>query len=136
MTMSEALIRRYYAAFNSGDIEAMLACLAADVVHEVNQGGTRHGIEAFRAFLRHMARCYEEEVLDLVVMTAASGERAAAEFMVKGRYIATDEGLPEARGQTYELRAGTFLAIRDGLIGRVTTCYNLRDWIAQVRGGG
>ncbi|HRP28516.1 MAG TPA: hypothetical protein PLG77_08830 [Burkholderiaceae bacterium] len=26
--MSEALIRRYYAAFNSGDIEAMLACLA------------------------------------------------------------------------------------------------------------
>lgn len=131
--MSEALIQRYYAAFNRGDSEAMLACLTDDVVHEVNQGGTRHGIEAFRAFTDHMARCYQEELVGIVVMTAASGERAAAEFTVRGRYIATDEGLPEARGQTYELRAGTFFAIRDGRISRVSTCYNLQDWIAQVR---
>ncbi|HRY23700.1 MAG: nuclear transport factor 2 family protein [Geminicoccaceae bacterium] len=133
--MSEALIQRYYAAFNRGDSEALLACLADDVAHEVNQGETRHGIEAFRAFAAHMARCYQEELVDIVVMTEPSGERAAAEFIVRGRYIATDEGLPEARGQTYELRAGTFFAIRDGRISRVTTCYNLQDWIAQVRGG-
>lgn len=44
--MSEALIQRYYAAFNRGDSEALLACLADDVA-QVNQGETRHGIEAF-----------------------------------------------------------------------------------------
>lgn len=134
--MSEALIRRYYAAFNRGDIEAMLACLTADVAHDVNQGATRHGIGPFRDFSAHMARCYAEELVDIVVMTEPAGTRAAATFTVRGRYIATDEGLPEARGQVYELAAGAFFVIRDGLISRVTTCYNLRDWLAQVADGG
>ena len=35
---------------------------------------------------------------------------------------------------TYILPAGTFFAIRDGKIARVTTYYNLTDWIAQVSG--
>jgi hypothetical protein len=30
------------------------------------------------------------------------------------------------------LPAGTFFSIRDGKISRVTTYYNLTDWIAQV----
>ena len=33
-----ALIQRYYEAFNRGDAEGMLACLAAEVAHDVNQG--------------------------------------------------------------------------------------------------
>jgi hypothetical protein len=32
------------------------------------------------------------------------------------------------------LPAGTFVAIRDGKIARVTTYYHLTDWIAQVTG--
>ena len=48
-----------------------------------------------------------------------------------GTYLATDAGLPPARGQTYRLPAGTFFAVRDGRIARVTT-YNLADWSAQV----
>lgn len=134
--MSEALIRRYYAAFNAGDAAGMLDCLADDVAHDVNQGGRRVGKEAFAAFSAHMARCYAEELRDIVVMVSADGSRAAAEFTVHGRYQASDEGLPEATGQTYVLPAGTFFAIRDGRIARVTTYYNLQDWIAQVVGHG
>lgn len=51
-----ALIKRYYAAFNAGVIEGMLACLVDDVAHDVNQGGRRHGKAAFAEFSRHMAR--------------------------------------------------------------------------------
>ncbi len=40
---TEALIRRYYDAFNRGDVDGMLACLADDVVHDVNQGERRVG---------------------------------------------------------------------------------------------
>ena len=127
-----ALIERYYAAFNAGDVEKLLACLNDDVVHDVNQGGRRHGKSAFSTFSRHMARCYAENLRDVVVMVAADGGRAAAEFVVQGRYLATDEGLPPATGQTYTLAAGSFFAIRDGLIARVTTYYNLQDWLAQV----
>ena len=127
-----ALIERYYAAFNAGDLAAMLDCLAEDVVHDVNQGGRRHGRAAFVDFSRHMARCYAEELRDIVVIVAEDGARAAAEFVVHGRYLATDGGLPEANGQTYTLPAGSFFAVQGGLIVRVTTHYNLPDWLAQV----
>jgi steroid delta-isomerase-like uncharacterized protein len=65
-------------------------------------------------------------------MVAEGGGRAAAEFTVRGTYLATAEGLPEAKGQTYTLPAGIFFDIDDGRISRVTTYYNLEDWIAQV----
>lgn len=128
------LVAEYYAAFNRGDRPAMLALLADDVAHDINQGGREVGKPAFAAFLGHMDRCYREELVDIVIMPAADGSRVAAEFVVVGQYLATDSGLPPAAGQRYRLPAGTFFAIRDGLIARVTTHYNLRDWIAQVGG--
>jgi steroid delta-isomerase-like uncharacterized protein len=127
-----ALIRAYLDAFNRGDRPAMLALLADDVAHDVNQGGREVGRAAFAAFMARMDRCYRETLADIVVMADATGTRAAAEFTVHGEYLATDTGLPEARGQRYVLPAGAFYAIRDGRIARVTMHYNLADWIAQV----
>lgn len=128
----EALITSYYAAFNAGDTEAMLACLAPDVAHHVNEGQVRTGRNAFAAFLAHMSRCYAETLTDIVVMVSPDGTRAAAEFTVNGTYKHTDAGLPEAHGQTYTLPAGGFFSIADGQITRVVTYYNLADWIRQV----
>jgi steroid delta-isomerase-like uncharacterized protein len=130
--MSADLIRAYYEAFNRRDYAAMLDLLTDDVAHDVNQGGREVGKEAFRAFLGHMDRTYSERLRDIVVMTDPDGRHAAAEFVVEGTYLATDEGLPEARGQTYTLPAGTFFEVRDGRIARVTTYYNLQDWLRQV----
>jgi steroid delta-isomerase-like uncharacterized protein len=127
-----ALIERYYQAFNTGDSEGMLACLAEDVVHDVNQGVRRTGKEAFRAFSAHMERCYAEQLKNIVVMATGDGTRAAAEFEVLGTYIETDEGLPPASGQTYHLPAGAFFEVRNGLIARVTTYYNLASWLRQI----
>ncbi len=126
------LIRRYYDAFNAGDSEGMLSFLTDDVIHDVNQGERRQGKDKFRAFNARMTHHYKEELRDLVVLVSKDGARAAAEFNVHGQYLNTDEGLPPANGQTYVLPAGTFFAIRDGKIARVTTYYNLTDWIAQV----
>ncbi|WP_017462311.1 ketosteroid isomerase-related protein [Dyella ginsengisoli] len=135
MSDAIALIQRYYAAFNAGDWEAMLACLTDDVAHDLNQGGREHGREAFRAFLARMNRCYAERLEKIVVMAAADGTRAAAEYEVHGSYLADDEGLPPAHGQRYVLPGGAFFDLRDGRISRVTNYYNLADWIAQVSGG-
>ena len=131
---THAAVAAYFEAFNAGDTEAMLALLTDDVEHHVNEGGVRRGRAAFAEFLGHMARCYAERLEDLVILTGADGTRAAAEFTVKGRYLATDAGLPEARGQTYSLPAGSFFTLRGGRIARVTTYYNLRDWVRQVSG--
>ncbi|WP_424933716.1 ketosteroid isomerase-related protein [Amaricoccus macauensis] len=134
MSATEALVRRYYDAFNAGDVEGMLACLSEDVRHDVNQGETRLGKAAFAEFCAHMAECYRETLTDMVFLFDGSGTRAAAEFVVNGEYLATDPGLPEANGQTYVLPAGAFLAIEGDKITRVTTYYNLPEWERQVLG--
>lgn len=130
--MSHPTIARYFAAFNARDIDAMLDCLTDDIAHHVNEGGIRQGKEAFRAFCNHMSRCYDETLTDMVIFTGPDETRAAAEYVVNGRYIGTDDGLPEASGQTYVLPAGSFFSLRNGKISRVTTRYNLSDWTAQV----
>lgn len=136
MNRSEAtaLIERYYAAFNAGNGDGMLACLADDIAHDVNQGQRQHGKDAFHAFLAHMDRCYKERLSDIVIMANDAGTRAAAEFVVHGKYLATDEGLPEANGQTYLLPAGAFFDLAEGKIARVSVYYNLADWTRQVGG--
>lgn len=129
-----ALIQRYYAAFNTGDMNAFLALLTDDVAHDINQGRRESGRDAFGRFMQHMNRCYREHLTDLVVMASDDGRRAAAEFIVNGEYLVTDEGLPPAAGQRYRLPAGAFFEIRDAKVARVTNYYNLQDWIAQVGG--
>ena len=129
---TRALIGRYYAAFNEGDTEGMLALVAEDVEHHVNEGGVRRGRALFAAFCAHMGVSYREQLADIVIFASADGRRAAAEFVVHGVYLETDLGLPEARGQRYVLPAGSFFAVQDGRITRVTTYYNLSEWVRQV----
>lgn len=127
------LVLDYYAAFNRGDWNAMLALLTDDVAHDLNQGARETGRDAFAAFLARMDRSYREQLRDIVVMASPDGARAAAEYVVHGEYRVADEGLPPAHGQRYALPGGAFFELRDGRIARVTNYYNLQDWIAQVR---
>lgn len=134
MTEAAALVRAYYEAFNAKERDAMLALLHEDVVHDINQGGRETGKAAFRAFLAHMDRCYEERLADVAIMASDDGSRVAAEFTVHGRYLADDAGLPPATGQRYVLPAASFFALEGGRIARVTTYYNLQRWIELVGG--
>jgi steroid delta-isomerase-like uncharacterized protein len=129
-----ALLTRYYDAFNRGDNQGMLDCLSDQVAHDINQGSRQTGKAVFAEFLAHMDRCYRERLTDIVLMANDAGTRASAEFVVHGEYRATDEGLPEAAGQTYALPAGAFFDLADGAITRVSVYYNLADWTAQVGG--
>ncbi|SHE60609.1 conserved hypothetical protein, steroid delta-isomerase-related [Ruegeria intermedia] len=128
-------IQAYFDAFNAGDVAGMLACLSDDVAHHVNEGQIRVGKEKFAEFCAHMNRCYRETLTDMVIFEAQGGTRAAAEYIVNGTYLETDAGLPAASGQSYRLPAGSFFDLKDGKITRVTTYYNLADWVKQVSNG-
>ena len=128
------VIADYFAAFNAGDVQGMLDCLSDDVAHHVNEGQVRRGKDAFAEFCAHMSRCYRETLTDIVIFEGQWGTRAAAEYIVNGTYLQTDDGLPQARGQSYRLPAGSFFDVADGKITRVTTYYNLADWMRQVSG--
>ncbi len=129
----EALIHRYYDRFNAQDVDGLVALLTDDVAHDLSQGPREIGKPAFKRFLTHMNRCYQERVRDLVVMTDASGRYAAAESLIDGNYIVTDGDLPPALGQGYVLTVGAFFEIRDGRIARISNNYNSQDWLRQVK---
>jgi steroid delta-isomerase-like uncharacterized protein len=131
MTATE-LVHAYYSAFNAGDMPTFLDLLSDEVVHDINQGERQIGKATFAAFMDKMNRCYRERLSDIVVMQNGEGNRAAAEFVVHGEYLADDQGLPPANGQTYVLPAGAFFEIADGKLTRISNYYNLNDWIAQV----
>jgi steroid delta-isomerase-like uncharacterized protein len=126
------LIEQYYAAFNNADMETFLNLLTDDVIHDINQGKREIGKDAFKQFMACMNYNYKEQLVDMVIMATPDGSRAAAEFIVLGKYLKSDEGLPEAKGQEYKLPAGAFFDIRDNKVARITNYYNLQDWIAQV----
>lgn len=132
MNNTQSLIEQYYEYFNQRDIPAFLNLLNDDVVHDINQGASEIGIQAFTDFMARMDDAYEEEIKDLIVMTTLDGSRAAAEFIVKGTYKKTDQGLPTAHHQTYELRCGAFFEIKNHKISRVTNYYNMKHWLKQV----
>ena len=137
---SAALVHRYYMAYNNGDRPGMLAVLSEDVAHDINQGPRETGREAFAAFLQHMDGRYREHLREVVILVSDDGQRAAAEYVVHGEYVATDTGLPEATGQHYALPGGAFFGIRfddagEPWISRVSSYYNLEQWRQQVAPG-
>jgi len=133
MNSTQSLIEQYYEYFNQRKIPAFLKLLDDDVVHDINQGAREIGIQAFSTFMARMDDAYEEEIKDLVVMTTPDGTRAAAEFIVYGTYKKTDQGLPTAHHQTYELPCGAFFEIKNHKISRVTNYYNMQHWLKQVK---
>lgn len=126
------LIQQYYAAFNAGDMDNFLNLLTDDVIHDINQGERQIGKDAFKQFMACMNNNYKEQLVDMVIMASEDGKHAAAEFVVLGEYLNTDQGLPEAQGQKYSLPAGAFFDIHDNKVARITNYYNLQDWIKQV----
>jgi steroid delta-isomerase-like uncharacterized protein len=127
---TRSLIAQYFDAFNRKDVGARLALLDEHVVHHINQGGTETGRTAFAEFIEAMDARYREQIEDLVIMT--EGDRGTAEFMVRGEYLQTDPGFPAAHGQPYAIPAAAIFTVRDGKIIRVTSYYNVREWIAAV----
>lgn len=130
---TEKLIRDYYAAFNRGDMDTFVGLLAENVAHDVNQGGRETGKARFRRFMVRMNKNYRERLTNIKIVASADGKHAAAEFVVNGTYLATDTGLPKAKGQTYKLPGGAFFDVKRGKIARITNYYNLQDWLKQIR---
>lgn len=127
-------MHRYYEAFNSNDRALMFECLHENVAHVINQGSIEYGISNFKQFMDHMDECYIEKLEEIVYYYDQDKHKGAAEFMVVGQYIKTDGNLPLARGQFYRIPAGAFFDFNEEhKITRITTYYNLKEWIEIVK---
>lgn len=126
------LIQEYYAAFNQKEMERFLNLLAENIIHDINQGPTQVGKKIFEKFMDEMNRSYEETIQNIIIMTTPDGKHASAKFMVSGKYLKGGPNFPQAKGQSYQLPAATFFEVKNHHITRVTTYYNLQDWLKQV----
>ncbi|GAB3329492.1 ketosteroid isomerase-related protein [Larkinella ripae] len=126
------VVKKYYECFNQKDWTGMLALVSPDIRHEPNQGEARMGLEKFTAFVHHMDDSYDEKLTDMVFFTEPTGQRVAVEFVVNGVYKKAEDGLPAAKNQPYVVPAAAFLEVADDKITRVTTYYNLPQWIRAV----
>lgn len=127
------IIKKYYQAFNEKNYQGMLDLVTEDIIHDTNQGKRETGKDYFSKFLQRMDHFYDERLDQFVIMASEDGKRAAAEFVCHGIYKNSDEGLPPARGQKYELPVGCFFEIRGGKIARITNYYNMNDWLGMVK---
>lgn len=128
-----SIIEQYYAAFNQRDWTLFFSLLADNVRHDINHGSHEIGKAAFHTFMNRMNQCYEETIENICIMTNTNyPDRAAVEYVVHGKYLRTDTGLPEAKGQIYQLPGGAFFEIKNGTITRITNYYNLADWLKQI----
>lgn len=129
---STELVLAFYAACNRGDVASILALVSDDVVHEINQGRREQGKQALERFIANAIDSFRQSIRDVVVMTTQQGRRAAAEYVVDGRYLKTLAKRPPAHGQSYQLSGGTFFEISEGRITRISNHFNLADWQRQV----
>lgn len=127
------LIKNYYQFFNQKNYTQMLDMISDQITHETNQGTARIGKEKFNEFLKHMDTCYNENLTDINVFCSENSNRLAAEFIVNGTYKVTDSGLPPAKNQKYKIPAATFFTIENSKITKVSTHYNLNEWIEMVK---
>ncbi|MBK8567338.1 MAG: nuclear transport factor 2 family protein [Saprospiraceae bacterium] len=125
-------VKQYYNCFNNKDYQGMLSLLDDGIRHEPNQGEPRIGKGLFTEFLKHMEDCYDEQLADMQFFIGENGIGIAVEFVVNGRYLQGEEGLPAAHGQHYVLPAASFLEVKSDRITRVATFYNLPLWIKLV----
>lgn len=127
------IVEAYYSAFNAKDYSTMLSLVDENIVHEPNQGIAREGKQLFEKFVHHMDECYNEQLKDMLYFEAQdNNSEAAVRFVVHGEYLKGEAGLPEAKGQSYILPAAAFLSVQNGKITKISTFYNLEEWIALV----
>ena len=129
-----SLIQRYYERFNAGDIGRLPLAPHRRRGSRPEPGRTRDrqaGVQALPGAhepllpgARARSRCHGRR----------QRPRAAAEFQLDGKYVATDGDLPPARGQTYVLTVGAFFEIHGGQVARISNTYNFKDWLRQVQG--
>jgi uncharacterized protein (TIGR02246 family) len=107
---TRAALERVYAAYTGGDLDAMLATMAEDVVITFTGYGTFHGKAAARPFMAWSGTQIPQ--LDFrVVHTIVDGERAA---------VVWDETGTTKRGEGWEARGVDVYRIVDGKVVELT----------------
>ncbi|MEO1130271.1 MAG: ester cyclase [Planctomycetota bacterium] len=123
MSNGRAMLEMYYAAWCSGDPDAVAAFFENDAVFEDLAFGARfEGLDGVRTFAQiTFAGVPDFHITPTQILV--DGEQAAAAWTMTGTFAADMAGIP-ATGQPFEIRASSIIALRAGRILRMTDYWN------------
>lgn len=131
---STDILKKYYAAINTHDLNQFLSLMDENVIHDINQGDTETGVSKLKTFMQKDFGSFNEKLYDIIIYPSHDGKHFAAQWMDHGTYYSNYPGLPiKARNQQYTIRGGQFFEIDAGKITRITTYFNEADFLKQLK---
>jgi steroid delta-isomerase-like uncharacterized protein len=123
-----SVVRRFEAAFNRQDVEALVACFTKDGTYVDNFFGPHAGEAELTAMFARMFREGRDYrwTMDTVVETA---ERAAAEWTFG--YVVTD-AIPRSAGRRVGFRGMSLFELREGRIAAYRECFDTGVALLQL----
>lgn len=77
---------------------------------------------------------FDETLDNIIILISNDGQFAAAHWIDHGKYYKDYPGMDvSAKNQTYVIPGGHFFEIKNGKLSRVTTYYNLVDFMKQIK---
>jgi len=124
----ERIVRRYVAAFNCGDWDALAALFTpdAEIFGVLGAGGLDVAMPIWR--MLHEGLAMELHIQAMV----SEGDTVAVRYIERGRFVGPFRG-HQPTGQGYEINAMEWFVFRDGLIARR---WGARDSAAIARQTG
>jgi ketosteroid isomerase-like protein len=114
-----ALMRRYYAAYNSED-ETQVASLLTDDVVLVSAAGEQHGREAYLATYRWMIASFVDRMTPERIIAGTDGAVVDIDDRLTARAAIADFlGRPVRAGETLQLALTGRYTIQNGCISRI-----------------
>lgn len=132
--MSLEIVKQYYEAFNKRDINTIVSLCSEDVTNDKNQGDSEIGKDKLKNFIETAWAHFDEKVYNVDLMSNENKSNIASEYLVKGTYYKTKDGLFPANNQYYEIMCTSLFKIdKEGKISRITRYYNTKKWLDMVQ---
>jgi steroid delta-isomerase-like uncharacterized protein len=126
------LLTDWGAAMATHDPDRILALYAADAVwEEVPLNLVLNGSDEIRAHLGRLFAATPDIAYD-VTGGFATGDRAAAEWIVSGTLTGDFPGLPPGTGQPFAVRGVSIFELEDGKIARYTEYWDGYSFLVQL----
>ena len=126
------VVAEYIAAFEAFDLDRIIAIHTEDATfEEVPTGTIREGRDAIRAHLAAFTSAFSDLTVDYT-SAFASGTWAAGEWVVRGRYTGTLEGLPPGEGQEVSVRGVDIFELEGAFVRHVREYADFLALLMQV----
>lgn len=132
MSLSEAELREYLAAWNAHDADRVVAYFTDDATYEdVAMGQVNTGKDQIREFAAAMFRSMPDMNVELVSLCSA-GDWVASEWVMTGTQTEDSIlGVP-ATGKPFRIRGASVGEIAEDKIKRISDYWNLASLLQQL----